>query len=455
MNSTGYTVVLKNRNFLALWLAQVLSNTALNGAFFLQLIFIEQVTGSSAHLGAVILAFSLPAVLLSALAGMIVDRVSKKTILVWSNALRFFTGAALALLAVLLPTNKFSEIFFLTGIYILVFLTSAIGQFFAPAEGSTIPLLVSSENLLPANSLYSLTFTLSQILGMIILAPLGAKTIGVAGSLWIAAIMYALATICVQIIPRDTPARITLREGVSVLSHAWDEIREGWQFAIAHRGIFVALWQLALASALTMIMAELAPGFAKRVLGLQPEDSIYVFWPAGAGMLIASIVIGRFGHRIPREILASIGMIGVAVGLAGLAWAGGGSIIFGRPLFWGHPELVLTTSAAVMFSALVIGMMMATINIPAQTVVQERSSDAVRGRVLAVQFTLANALGIPPLLFAGNLADVFGIPMVMLIIAIIIALLALLNLAWVISMVRLARQRHAQHILESSDSAKL
>ena len=60
INPTGYTVVLQNRNFRAIWLAQVLSNTALNGSFFLQLILIEQVTGSSAHLGAVIIAFSLP-----------------------------------------------------------------------------------------------------------------------------------------------------------------------------------------------------------------------------------------------------------------------------------------------------------------------------------------------------------------------------------------------------------
>ena len=53
----GYSAVLRNRNFLALWMAQVLSNTALNGSFFLQLILIEEITGSSAQLAAVILAF--------------------------------------------------------------------------------------------------------------------------------------------------------------------------------------------------------------------------------------------------------------------------------------------------------------------------------------------------------------------------------------------------------------
>ncbi|MCI0477782.1 MAG: MFS transporter, partial [Anaerolineales bacterium] len=133
LTTSGYTAVLQNRHFRSLWLAQVVSNTALNASFFVQLILIEEVTGSSAHLGAVILAFSLPAVLLSAIAGMIVDRVSKKTILIWSNALRVVTGAALAILAALLPGNKWIEALFLTAIYVLVFVTSAIGQFFAPA----------------------------------------------------------------------------------------------------------------------------------------------------------------------------------------------------------------------------------------------------------------------------------------------------------------------------------
>ena len=454
INPTGYTVVLKNRNFLALWIAQVFSNTALNGSFFLQLVLIEQVTGSSAHLGAVIVAFSLPAVLLSALAGMIVDRVSKKSILVWSNALRVITGIALAILAATMPGNKAGEGYFLIGIYILVFVASAIGQFFAPAEGATIPLLVRSENLLPANSLFTITFTASQIFGMIILAPLGVKTIGVVGSLWIASTMYIVATICVGLIPRDRPPRTNGIDGVSAVRRAWNEIREGWHFAITHRAIFVALLQLALASTLTMVMAQFAPGYAKRVLGLNPEDATYVFWPAGVGMLGASILVGRYGHRIPREILASVGMAGTAIGLAGLAWAGSGSIIAGKPLFQGYPDLILTATVLVMFFALIVGAMMTTMMIPAQVVVQERSSDAVRGRVLAVQFTLSNAIAIPPMLFIGNLADIFGIPRVTLVVAIIVAFLAMLNLGWAITTVRLARLRHAHHLSHPSDSSQ-
>lgn len=453
LNQSGYTAVLKNKNFLAIWIAQVLSNTALNGAFFLQIILIEEVTGSSAQISAVILAFALPAVLLSAVAGLVVDRISKKSILVWSNGLRVVTGAALAFAATAIERNPSHDGWFLAAVYVLVFLGSAIGQFFAPAEGSMIPLLVESKNLLSANSLFTLTFTGSQILGMIILAPLGVKTIGIVNSFWVAALMYLGAAFLVSLLPRDQNTRALIADGLSAVRRAWNEVAEGWQFAIHHRAILVALLQLALTSTLTMIMADLAPGFAKRVLGLQAEDATYVFWPAGVGMLLASVLIGRYGHYIQREILASLGIVGVAIGLAGLAWAGDGSSTIGKPLFIGHPELLVTTSALVMFFALIIGMMIATVNIPAQTIVQERSNDAVRGRVLATQFALSNAIGILPTMFIGSLADVYGIPRITFGIALIAAFLAAINLVWAITLIRLARLRHAQPTSNSSDTS--
>jgi MFS family permease len=449
----GYTVVLQNHHFLALWMAQVLSTVALQGSFFVQLILITEVTRSSAQLGAVILAFSLPAVLLSALAGLVVDRVSKKYILLASNGLRALTGTALAILASLLLTHRVNEALFLVAIYVLIFLTSAIGQFFAPAEGAMIPLLVGSDNLLPANSLYTLTFIASQILGLVILAPLGVKAIGIVGSLWAAVVMYVGATVLIAVIPRDQTTRKAGIDGVSALRRAWNEVREGWQYSMSHRPILVALLQLALVSMLTMMMAMLAPGYAERVLGLSPEDAAYVFWPAGAGMFLASIVIGRYGYRLSRPLLASAGMFLMGLALAGLAWAGGGGGPFDIPLFRGHPELVISTTASIMIFSLLAGGAMALINIPAQTVVQEESEDSVRGRVFAVQFTLSNALGIPPLLFVGNLADVFGIPRVTFTVAVIIIGLAILNLLWARSTTRLPPRGRRKQATESISAA--
>ncbi len=434
----GFTAVLRNPYFLALWAAEIFSNTALNGAFFLQIVLIEESTKSSAQLAAVILAFSLPAVLLSAVAGLLVDRIPKKHILIASNALRVVTGAALALLASSLLANHVSEAIFLIAIYTLVFLASAIGQFFAPAEGALIPLIVSKKNLLPANSLFTITLTASQVLGIVILAPLGIKTIGIVGSLWAAAALYAIATLLVAFVPRDEPAQKNHFDGLSAAQRAWNEIREGWQYALGHRAIFVAVLQLSLVSMMTMIMAMLAPGYAARVLGLSAEDATVVFWPAGLGIFFASILVGRFGHYISREYLAALGMIALALALVGLAWAGGGIGPFDVPLFRGHPELLLNTTAFVMIFALGIGLTMAMINIPAQTIVQEKAEDAVRGRVLAVQFTLSNAFAIPPMLFVGNLADRIGIPQITVGISIFIGLVAAANLVWAIGQNRTA-----------------
>lgn len=428
----GFLPVLRNPSFSALWLAEIFSTTALNGAFFLQIVLVEEITHSSAQLAAVILAFTLPGVLFSALAGIIVDRVPKKFILIGSNALRVLTGAALALVAGSLLANHISEAVFLVEIYALVFLTSAIGQFFTPAEGAIIPQIVRKENLLPANSLFTITLTATQVLGIVVLAPLGIKTIGIVPSLWVAVGLYVLATIAVAFVPRDEPVRQNHFDGLSGAQRAWNEIRVGWAYALGHRAIFVAVLQLSLVSIMTFVMASLAPGYAKRVLGLNAEDAIVVFWPAGLGIFVASYLVGRFGHDIRRELLAALGMAGLAFGLAALAWAGGGVGPLDVPLFRGHPEFLISTTALVALSALAIGLMMATINIPAQTIIQERTEADVRGRVFAVQFAVANALVIPPMLSIGFLADRYGIPQIVWAIAVVIALSALANIAWAV-----------------------
>ncbi len=244
--------------------------------------------------------------------------------------------------------------------------------------------------------------------------------------------MYAIATLLVAFVPRDQPARKNHFDGLSAAQRAWNEVREGWQYALGHRAIFVAVLQLSLVSMMTMMMAMLAPGYAARVLGLSAEDATVVFWPAGVGIFLASVLVGRFGHYIAREYLAALGMILLALALVGLAWAGGGIGPLGVPLFHIHPELLLNTTALVMIFALGIGLTMAMINIPAQTIVQERAEDAVRGRVLAVQFTLSNAFAIPPMLLVGNLADRIGIPQITVDISIFIAILATANLIWAI-----------------------
>src|SRR6266571_2132283 len=161
----GFITLLKKKNFLRLWLAQLISMTILNASNYALLILIVEVTGSTTLVGLAIICFSLPALLLGAPAGVYVDRMNKRRVLWASNCLRAI-ATFLFVLSLLLNRHQ------LIPVYLLTFLISSIGQFFTPAEGSAIPMLVSEEELMPALSLFNITFMLSQALGFILLAPI-------------------------------------------------------------------------------------------------------------------------------------------------------------------------------------------------------------------------------------------------------------------------------------------
>jgi len=73
----------------------------------------------------------------------------------------------------------------------------------------------------------------------------------------------------------------------------------------------------------------------------------------------------------------------------------------------------------------VMGVAMAMVNIPAQTVMQERAPEQERGRVFSFQSMLFNAGSIPILLFAGVIGDTLGIETVMYLLA-----AAILGFSW-------------------------
>src|SRR6202035_5526938 len=121
--SASFRRVLKNRNFVLLWLAQLISLTIMNAANFGIIVLVNDTTHSVLLAGLAIIAFTLPALPFSAIAGVIVDRLNKRLVLWVSNILRMVT---MSLIVLSLWTNRSD----LWPIYILTFMTSLIGQFF-------------------------------------------------------------------------------------------------------------------------------------------------------------------------------------------------------------------------------------------------------------------------------------------------------------------------------------
>jgi MFS family permease len=404
----SFASVIRNRSFFTLWVAQMISQTAQNGIHFVQIVLIETLTRSTAHMAIMILSFSLPAVLLSSVAGIAVDRLSNKLVMLGSNGIRVLTVATY-----ILVLDRLGGWSLLLVIYAVTFMSSAIGQFFAPAEATTIPLLVGEERLLTANALFNLTLIGTQVVGLVIVAPLTVKILGIKGAFAIVALMYLAASMLVTRIPRDKP-RLVVEAGASMLRTAWQELREGWSYVAGKRPIQVALAQLTMTTTLLMMMAMIAPGYATRVLGMLPEDAILVFAPAGLGMLANTFLVGRFGYKFRREVMSSVGFSAMVLTLFGFGLAG-----FNLPLW-----LTISKVTAIMLLSLTLGAEISLVAIPSETLLQEKSPPELRGRVIAVYFLLANIVAIPIMLLVGTVADQIGIPEVVMGVAAVLTVIA-------------------------------
>lgn len=421
-SNASFRTVLSNRHFRSLWFAQLLAQIGQHAISFVQLVLVEQLTGSAMQLGITILAFTVPGIIFSPIAGVVVDRVPKKWILVGSNAVRVLFALSYILILSKLEGNPR-----LWAIYIITFLTSTLAQFFAPAEGASIPMLVGEEHLIAANSLFTLTMAVAQILGLMVLGPISISLLRVEGGFVVVAVLYLVAALSVSRLPQDTPAPHEASE-LSAWRRFWGDIHESLRFIGGQRPIQSAIVQLVTIATIIVILAELAPGYAARVLGMSAENAVIVFAPAGVGMVLAIWLTGRWGHVLRRIGFTYIGLIMAGLAFAGLGWTALGYTTLIKPILRLYPNAALSLTTATMGLGFVLGLFMAGVNILAQTLVQQESPAYIRGRVLAMQFTMSSLVSIPPMLALGGLADTIGIPRAMEIVGLSAVGLAVLSL---------------------------
>src|SRR5713101_5330616 len=421
----GFRTLFKNRNFLLLWLAQLLSMTILNASNYALLVLIEEITGSTTLIGVAIIAFSLPAVLFGAPAGVFVDRMNKRVVLWGSNCLRAIATFGFVI-SLLLNRHQ------LIPIYLITFLISTIGQFFAPAEGSTIPLLVSQEELMPALALFNITFMLSQALGFILFAPLVLSllptftlfNITVDSVEMLYAIIGVLYLVCAGLIilippadfsqvPHEAQKRKHTRN-LEVVSNLWREMYQGWSFVRRNKQLFLAVIQLSFAGVLLLVIGELATPIVTQLLHHPAKEMAFVFAPAGIGLVIGSILMPRIARRLGKSRAVFTGSVVLALTtlLIPLITLLAQAL---QPNGWNTNPLLLLAVALLMFLA---GFALDFINIPALTAIQELTPDWIKGRILALQLVLYNACAIPIILFIGAFADLFGLDRVIYLISI-------------------------------------
>lgn len=411
-----------NRDFALLWIAQAISQTAQNAIWFGIVVLVQQRSNSSTLLSVAVLTLIIPSVVFGVLAGVYVDRWDKRSVLIWSNALRGGT----AFVYVLFGRDSGLPL----GLLFLVnFAFSTIGQFFAPAEAAMIPALVARHRLIQANSLFHLTFTASQLIGLVVLGPLVAKLFGVAGLFGVMAFAIVVCGAVVWPLPAHRRAHDSdaLRSGRDAVAAVWTDVRDVGRFVLGDRLIGLVMVQWTIGAILGLVVATLVPGFAERLLRVQAEDAVFVLAPAGIGMVGGTALLNRWSDRVEKHFLALAGLATVAVSLGGIGLAAAvlDSATQGAPPLVTLPALgqVSILVPFVMALALVAGFGFVAIMVPTQTVLQERAPAGLRGRVFATQLMLGNLASVIPLLLLGGLADVMGVDRTLVLLSLLLAVM--------------------------------
>jgi MFS family permease len=389
----GFRYVLARTDFRLVWFAQLASQAADKFVMFSLIILAYNLGGANTTVAVTLLSYTLPALFLPPFAGVFADRHNRQRTMVWTNLGR-------SAIVMLIPLSQLVP--FLRGdvyhLLVITFAFSALGQFFSPAEAAAIPTLLPRKALLTANSMVLLSMVLSLLVGGA-LAPVFSR-VDVYLPYWIAAGGFAVAggLIALATIPTNKP-----RLDHDTRSNAQQlilEMREAIDFLRGSSMLMIAFAQLTLTVLVLFMMFTLAPAYVKTVIGIQPQDSYVILVPATLGAVTSAFVVGQFGRSMSRSRLLIISLLATGLTLLLLA-----SVPFGLR----HISFLagLTRYFAAVFG-LLLGLEFGALLIPSLTVLQEQTTDEVRGRIFSLFFLAYNGATALPILAAAALADAFG-----------------------------------------------
>jgi predicted MFS family arabinose efflux permease len=397
---------LRNRNFSLLWLAGLISLMG-NWMLITALPFhIYTVTGSALATSGWLIAYILPGVLFSSVAGVFVDRWDRRRTMIVVNILQMVTIPFLLLV-------RSPELIWI--VYIVGFVESTLSQFFGPAESALLPTLIGEENLTAANSLNSLNDNLARIIG----SALGGLLLGVwgLGSVVVAdAASYFCAAVLITLIAAPTVARQAQEQAAATMANARDKFTRVWQEwieglkVVAHSHVLsrtfiivgVALFADAILSALLVV-------YMQGDVGLNATEFGWTLTARGVGGLIGGLVVAQFGSKLTHRQLAGWGLIGT-----------GGLLLI---------ILVKPTLLIILVTITLAGLPAIAWIVALQTLLQQETTDAYRGRVFGALGTTISLLMLVGSALAGVSADWLGAPTLMLAAALIYILSGLMALA--------------------------
>ncbi len=368
---------LKHRNYRLYFAGQLISLTGMWMQNTAQPWLVYQMTGSPFYLGVVSFSSSLPPLTLSLWAGVLIDRVPKRVMLV-------ITQSIAMLLAFLLAADVFLGFVQPWHVVIFAILLGINNTFDAPGRQAFVIEMVGREELMNAVALNSATFQIGRIIGPslagIFLALVGPAWCFLLNGISFLAVIAALLMMQVEdkVAPQKKESvRAQLREGVGYI---WND-----------QAVRTLFGMVAVANIFAIGYSALLPAFAKDVLDVGPTGLGFMGAAVGAGALVAALTIATLGSSAHKGMILTMGNLLLPVSV--LAFA-----------FTRNFPLALV----ILFFA---GLGFMTQNTSANTLIQTSVPDALRGRVMAAYTMIFFGFFPFSALMAGFVAEHWTIPM--------------------------------------------
>ncbi|MDX1984940.1 MAG: MFS transporter [Bryobacteraceae bacterium] len=283
----GFVRLLKeNRNYRYTWMGQVVSEIGdhFNNIAVFSLV-VQQDSGGMAVTG-VMLARAVPAITIGPLAGVLLDRMDRKRLMLVSDLVRGVVAAAF-ILTLTDPSHHL--------IYVLSALLMAASPFFTAGRSSILPTIATKEQLLTANSLTQTTQWSTLTLGAM-LGGLSVAGLGYAWAFFLNAMSFLFSAWCISMLRLPKNAQRAGRKALTEndMMRPWHEYVEGLRYMRSTPllvGIAVLTVGWASGGGAAQILFSL---FGEKVFhrGASGIGTIWAF--AGVGLLMG----GALAHRI-------------------------------------------------------------------------------------------------------------------------------------------------------------
>jgi len=348
---SGIDLVKSNRSFRVLLVARAASHIGDGVALVALILYIQAEQNTGTAVGALLLAKALPRIL-GPVAGALADKVDGRTVMIVCDLGQAFVYGTIAIWLPPLPL-----------LLALVAVTSILDTVFTPASRSAVTAIVDRPALPSANAWLGSTLNLQVAAGPLLGGVLVAAG-GISGALAANSLTFFVSVLLLVRLPRlevasdgDEPQGLVA------------ETRAGLAFALRHRTARALVLTLFLGVAFGAIDNVALVFLAREELGAGPVGFGAVNAAFGVGMLIASVILIKWGGRMhPRNLF-----------LLGWLLTGAGTIATGFA-----PTLVL----AALVQALA-GIGNAADNVASDTLVQQNVPRPMLGRVIGLISTAA------------------------------------------------------------------